>query len=388
MQSGGNGLMTKGDKDFITRIQLSQLYNSLGPDGSHDPYADDFYYHVFKAIRASRSVNEPTLEQQQHSNRMGTGQGQQRARRDHASKMAQQVQRLVEDAKKNPRATQGMCTMPVIVSASKFDRAVALEGALGRISMRTKAAPRQALQLAPAAPQTNRPKESGPVDPTRPAVPTAAELRRILLNLETLYDIVLELEQLRRLQLQLDAAAGVGAGRVLGHPVRAHAESQQAHALAQATARYQLVSDKLWAALHVMDPLDDGTRLNPPLHPFVKLLGPSKGKRLLPRIVRHLSDQQVLTVVTLLLATFATLDVVRRAEVLNVPPTQPNADRAEVAAATEAFLSTVIPVISLSFNKLTLKIVTGLTNLLLERNNIVYIARTKVGQRVKCSERR
>ena len=108
LQAHGNGLMTKGDKDFITRIQLSQLYNSLGPNGTHDPYADDFYFHVFNAIKSSRATT-------QGSNGIGINDVSQsggavnktRAKRDHAQKMAQQVTRLVDDAKKRPRSTQG-----------------------------------------------------------------------------------------------------------------------------------------------------------------------------------------------------------------------------------------------------------------------------------------
>ena len=40
--------MTQGDKDFITRIQVSQLV-------SPDPYIEDFYAQVYDAILRSRA---------------------------------------------------------------------------------------------------------------------------------------------------------------------------------------------------------------------------------------------------------------------------------------------------------------------------------------------
>ncbi|KAG2204737.1 hypothetical protein INT45_010597, partial [Circinella minor] len=39
-----SGLMTQHDKDFINRIQISQLASS-------DPYSDDFYYQVYSSLR-------------------------------------------------------------------------------------------------------------------------------------------------------------------------------------------------------------------------------------------------------------------------------------------------------------------------------------------------
>ena len=47
LQSKYNDLMTQSDKDFITRIQVSQLV-------TQDPYAEDFYAQVFGAILRSR----------------------------------------------------------------------------------------------------------------------------------------------------------------------------------------------------------------------------------------------------------------------------------------------------------------------------------------------
>jgi DNA topoisomerase 2-associated protein PAT1 len=127
-----NGVMTQGDKDFITRIQVSQLINSNGPNGTHDPYSDDFYYAVMQSMRQGRLAalqqqanaqaagaggpqqGTGLLGQQQHQQQQQQGHGRNRnnaaekrmTRRENAmNRMTQQVQRLVDDAKKKPRAS-------------------------------------------------------------------------------------------------------------------------------------------------------------------------------------------------------------------------------------------------------------------------------------------
>ena len=115
-----NGLMTQGDKDFITRIQVSQLINSSGPGGSHDPYVEDFYFAVMQSLKQNRAMAQQQralqpplpgagMQQQptQGGNRGRQNERQKLTRRDNAmNRMAQQVQRLVDDAIKKPRSTQ------------------------------------------------------------------------------------------------------------------------------------------------------------------------------------------------------------------------------------------------------------------------------------------
>ena len=71
--------MTQSDKDFITRIQVSQLVTA-------DPYTEDFYAQVLGSLRRNGSGVRP-------SHRMS-------GRREHAMhRMADQVYRIVENAK-------------------------------------------------------------------------------------------------------------------------------------------------------------------------------------------------------------------------------------------------------------------------------------------------
>ena len=112
-QGKHNNLMSNSDKDFITRIQVSQLVTD-------DPYADDFYFHIMAALRRNLpnfgmppGAPGPGLGGPMQNNQSNGPQQQQRrnnqrpSRRDNAmNKMAQNVQRLVDSAKQRNKASQ------------------------------------------------------------------------------------------------------------------------------------------------------------------------------------------------------------------------------------------------------------------------------------------
>jgi DNA topoisomerase 2-associated protein PAT1 len=89
--------MTQSDKDFITRIQVSQLV-------TQDPYAEDFYAQVFGAIQRSRmglTGSEAVLTFGQGGG-VGVGLPGHRGsgRRENAlQRMQAQVERIVSNAK-------------------------------------------------------------------------------------------------------------------------------------------------------------------------------------------------------------------------------------------------------------------------------------------------
>jgi DNA topoisomerase 2-associated protein PAT1 len=90
-----NELMSQGDKDFITRIQVSQLV-------TEDPYADDFYAQVFGAIVRGRLGEAASGEAVIKFGDVGVGMGIGRGagRREKAmERMRQQVEKLVQHAK-------------------------------------------------------------------------------------------------------------------------------------------------------------------------------------------------------------------------------------------------------------------------------------------------
>jgi DNA topoisomerase 2-associated protein PAT1 len=108
---------------------------------------------------------------------------------------------------------------------------------------------------------------------------------------------------------------------------------------------------------------------------------PTKGKKILPRLTRHLSSQRMLTLLTLLVACFSQLDVVKQAPILDLirdEQSRQQQQQAEVDRQTQAFLGSVmqsiLPVVSVA----NLRLVTGLLGLLLDRSDIVAVARTRV----------
>ncbi|KAJ7767435.1 topoisomerase II-associated protein PAT1 [Mycena maculata] len=359
-----NDLMTQSDKDFITRIQVSQLVTP-------DPYADDFYAQVYGAILRSRMGLQT---QDERVLKFGTGGGislgnTQKAatRRPNAmQRMEQQVERIVSNARRREEE-KGLHSLH------------SLQGALGKTSGRSyKAAPRQLLQvddntstsptLAHAHPHISKGEATGPSN--EGAAKEAAKLsretlgntgnvvrkdpltrRQVLTTLEALYDLVLKVEHLRREQ----------------------PPPEEEDAFQRWQREYDDLVEQLWEGLKVMVPLETS---NP--HPFVSLLSPSKGKKLLPRLTRHIGSSRMLTLMTLLVACFTQLDVVKQAPLLDA--LEETAERAEVERQTQAFLGSVLQSILPIVANLELHVVTALLGLLIERSqDIAEVAKTKPG---------
>ena len=96
--------MTQSDKDFITRIQVSQLV-------TQDPYAEDFYAQVYGAILRSRMGLQPGADAERvltfgSGGGVGLGMPGQKgsSRRPSAmQKMEAQVERIVSNARMRER---------------------------------------------------------------------------------------------------------------------------------------------------------------------------------------------------------------------------------------------------------------------------------------------
>ncbi|OAV99957.1 hypothetical protein PTTG_01432 [Puccinia triticina 1-1 BBBD Race 1] len=376
-----NNLMSQGDKDFITRIQVSQLVNPSHGQAGFDPYADDFYFHVYSAIRASRVAAQHQAHTAVAGRRAQAASSDERisqdydgigglepvrnsraierrlTRREHAMiRMAQNVQRIIDHAKERPKMSQ-----------------VSLEGALGKISLRTRSAPRQMLQVQPtssddlttAAGGENHPGAlAGSLPNTTPigAGQPAMRHRQILMSLERLYSTVLEVEQLRRTQ-----------------PSAQSLEMEDGKSqLDEWEAQYESQKDKIWKQFRVLDPLG----ISHP-HPFVSLISVPKGKRVLPRVMRLLNREQSLQVLTLLVATFETVDVVSDARMLDLPSdssfSSDQRSRPEIELETELFMNCVVAPMMAVINEISLDLVTGLVSLLMARNDLMQIARSKAG---------
>lgn len=107
--------MTRSDKDFITRIQVSQLV-------TQDPYADDFYAQVYGAIIRSKlgapNGSASVIRLGKDGSGVGVGMpGQKGAGRKEGAmhKMALQVKRIVDAAKQRERApADGQSISPAV----------------------------------------------------------------------------------------------------------------------------------------------------------------------------------------------------------------------------------------------------------------------------------
>jgi DNA topoisomerase 2-associated protein PAT1 len=352
-----NDIMTRSDKDFITRIQVSQLV-------TQDPYADDFYAQVYGAIlRSKMGANGGPVGVLQLG-RDGTGVGvgvpggRGAGRRDFAmQRMTMQVKRIVDAAKQR--------------EGRKGDGA-GLEGALGKISLRSyKTAPRPMLQTDsqnPASPAATKAEPvHKPTDPQQRFQGNPLTRRQTLIALESLYELVLQLEQLRRSQPpppSQPASSGEGQG-----PAAGGSDEEKAR-YASWQAAYDAKVDEAWKGVMVDLPVE----ISFP-HPFISLLTPTKGKRLLPRVLRHLSPSQTLTIFTLLLASFNQLDVV-----WNAPPPLPpyTKDEERREKETDVFLGAVVPAFLAVLDRCELRMVAGMVGLVAERCDVMALAKTRV----------
>ncbi|KAG9102912.1 hypothetical protein FRC06_000791 [Ceratobasidium sp. 370] len=205
-----NDLMSQSDKDFITRIQVSQLI-TLDP-------SEDYYAQVFG------SAGIPAAAAHTRGRR----------RENALQKMAAQVERIVSNAKAREleKGSQGLTH---------------LQGALGKVSGRSyKAAPRQLLQVehdhiskedaATAKQAAQLGREALGINQGAGVVKRDPLTRReALMLLEAIYDRVLRIEQLKRVVPE-DPAMQSTWSQALNNEI-----------------------DALWASLHILTPLETST---------------------------------------------------------------------------------------------------------------------------------
>lgn len=111
-------------------------------------------------------------------------------------------------------------------------------------------------------------------------------------------------------------------------------------------------------------------------HPFVSLITPIKGKKLLPRVARLLDNQRMQIILTLIVACFSQLDVIVQAPLLDT--LEETREVLDLEGQTQAFLSSVVQSILPVIAKAQMRLITGLFGLLLESNNVIAVARTRV----------
>ncbi|KAI6013922.1 topoisomerase II-associated protein PAT1 [Pisolithus microcarpus] len=351
--NGGKTAQEGGQDRAHGLIQVSQLV-------TQDPYADDFYAQVYGAILRSRmglQSGDERVIKFGSSGGVGLGLGQKvPGRRQSAmQKMEAQVERIVSNARLREKE-KGLHSLQ------------SLQGALGKTAGRSyKAAPRQLLQVDAGTTTTTvsgthphfskddaQPDTRHSLGDSDGAAREAAKMgrealgdaagvdgvvrkdplthRQVLVALESLYDLVLSVEQLRRDQPPEDDLIAFTAW----------------------SRSYDDLVEQIWVGLKVLIPLETSDP-----HPFISLLTPIKGKKLLPRLSRHIAAHRMPTLLTLLVAY--------------------SPERQEVERQTAAFLGSVLQSILPVVARAELRLVTGLLGLLLDRSDIIQVAQTRPG---------
>ncbi|KAJ5121330.1 Topoisomerase II-associated protein PAT1 [Penicillium bovifimosum] len=332
--SRGNGLMTPQDKNFITRIQLQQLVAAAGNVADSDPeavLAEDFYYQVYSQIRGAPRQHPPPTPGPLRPD-LSVSDGQQARADNHMQRMQQQVQRAVEAAKAKPKNKQ-----------------LIIEGSLGKISFSNAKAPKPMLNI-------KRPDSSEGPKPKKQSDLSLSDRKSILTNLEGVYSSLMAMEDMER--------------TMPPPPEEGDAEAIQVHM--EWRQKLHSLNQKLWRSLKVMEPIVPNSTTP---HPFIAFLSYPKGKKAIPRIFRHIDQEQRVTILTMIVVHLDSLDVVRLAQ--PVPgEAQPSLG---VREAIDLFSLAVMPCLLGYVNEAPFNIIIGLLGLVINQTHVQTVARTKVG---------
>ncbi|KAE8450397.1 hypothetical protein EG329_006471 [Mollisiaceae sp. DMI_Dod_QoI] len=346
--SKDNGLMTPQDKNFITRIQLQQLVTATGNPNEHGTDAglsEDFYYQVHNQIRGGprQHPGQPLSNFAQTylfqtGGRHGGMRRQARGGDNHMQRMEQQVQRAVEAAKNKPKNKQ-----------------LVIEGSLGKISFSNAKTPKPLLNIKrPESGADGHRPGSSSRDRKQPGV-SGSDRKTVLTDIENVYNTLMKMEDhARHMPPPLT-------DDINPELVGLHMDWQE-----KATA----LNQQLWQQLKIHEPIG-----GPTTHPFIAFLSFSKGKKAIPRVFRHITQEQRTTILTMIVVHLDQLDVVRQA-VLLPGDTQVSA---AVREQVELFSLAVMPPLFAFLNEAELNIVAAVLGLISTRVNVDLIARTRIG---------
>ncbi|KNE55378.1 hypothetical protein AMAG_01275 [Allomyces macrogynus ATCC 38327] len=336
-----NGIMTQYEKDQIARIQISQLVTA-------DPMKEDFYYQVYSSLRGNPTTEASAKRAPPLLQRGGRGGGS----------LQDQIQRIVQNAKKRPKATQ-----------------ISLEGALGTISRKTVKNPRQILQVsAGTANPTSATSTNLRVVPTAPS--SKAHRKAALKAAEALYQLVIDIENLNRNQPTAESKRSL---------VMTEDGDERAMTLAEELESWEreltTAMDTLWGRLRQPDGDVD---------PVVLVLSCSKGKKLWPRLVRLLAPHHATMLALALFSHAQLLDVVQHSSLpaLYAAPqlfpglasSRPSIDALlEFMDATEQFMHHVVPPLVHFIADAPWNVVQSCLEVLLDRNDVVRLGASRAG---------
>ncbi|KJR84334.1 DNA topoisomerase 2-associated protein PAT1 [Sporothrix schenckii 1099-18] len=374
--SKNNGLMTPQDKNFVTRIQLQQLVSATGNPNEHgtdEALREDFYYQVLNQIRGgNRQHPGQPLNNFAQTYLFQTGSrfnsrrymNRDRGADNHMQRMEQQVQRAVEAAKNRPKNKQ-----------------LVIEGTLGKISFSNAKTPKPLLNIkrsseaaAAGGGSGSSGAEgggggSGSVGADRPASAhhkvsqstsghaRVLDRKTVLNSIEKVYATLMEIE---------DHA------RSIPPPPTEQDDLELMQRRGEWAEQLEVLKTQLWRELKVHEPIGEF-----PVHPFIAFLSFPKGKKAIPRVFRHLSDELRATVLTMIVVHLDQLDIVRNAQVTSDSDegTGPNAALRE---EIELFTLTVVHTLFTFMSELQLDLVAGVLGLITNLK-VDVVARSRIG---------
>ncbi|TPX39059.1 hypothetical protein SeLEV6574_g07439 [Synchytrium endobioticum] len=303
-----NGLMTQYEKETIAKIQIAQLV-------TENPYHDDFYYQVFRDLVSAKDAKENINQKEEVSSKdvviwqqsLLMKQSRVGSNGLMSQEMQSQMKRLIEGRKQRPKGTS-------------YER----EGALGKIAVGSVRTPKQALQVQGSLINLQKAEPSNSATLSR---------RRVLLEAERIYSVVLKLEHLQR----------------------------EDHDSPVWEEDYKDAVNELWLVLGCSEPVD----VNMP-HPFVSYLSVTKGKRVMPRAMQFLSPDQTLTLVGTLLVRAESVDVF-------------SVQLGTTCEAVAIFMNETIPAIMNFVLQISLPVLNALVRSMLERHTVTWIVSSRVG---------
>lgn len=347
--SRDNGLMTPQDKNFITRIQLQQLVTATGNPNEHSTDAglsEDFYYQVHNQIRGGprQHPGQPLSHfAQTYLFQTGTRHGGMRRTArggdNHMQRMEQQVQRAVEAAKNKPKNKQ-----------------LVIEGSLGKISFSNAKTPKPLLNIkrSESGADTNRPGSAARERKANLAAVSGSDRKTVLTDIENVYSTLMQMED---------------HDRHIPPPMSDDIDPELVGRHMDWRDLGQQLNDRLWRQLKVHEPIGATT-----VHPFIAFLSFSKGKKAIPRVFRHVNQEQRTTILTMIVVHLDQLDVVRNGQ----PVTGETQLSATLRENVELFSSAVMPSLFQYLSEADLDIVTGVLGLILTIN-VDVIARSRIG---------
>jgi DNA topoisomerase 2-associated protein PAT1 len=347
--SKDNGLMTPQDKNFITRIQLQQLVTATGNPNEHSTDAglsEDFYYQVHNQIRGGprQHPGQPLSNFAQTylfqtGGRHGGMRRQARGGDNHMQRMEQQVQRAVEAAKNKPKNKQ-----------------LVIEGSLGKISFSNAKTPKPLLNIkrAESGADGNRPGSAARDRKAHLAGVSGSDRKTVLTDIENVYNTLMQMED---------------HDRHIPPPLSDEIDPELVGRHMDWREMGLKLNQQLWKQLKVHEPIGATT-----IHPFIAFLSFSKGKKAIPRVFRHITQEQRTTILTMIVLHLDQLDVVRNGQPVS-GETQLNASLRE---NVDLFSSAVMPSLFQYLSEADLDIVTGVLGLILTIN-VDVVARSRVG---------